>query len=431
MQHDLNNILIELIFVFSHFLLFVVNFRILYHKIMHPAVLFSLLWFVVLLCHFIFSFTLLDELPPLNISTYFIFLVGVFSFSFGSFIQAVYWQKKNHVQNKIHSEVNISDNQVSLNLRFILLAIIVVGLPFFIIESYKIFIASNIENFFIGLRTELIYGDKDLGPLKYLFPFSFVVYAINLQSFLKEKNAKNKILFIISFLSTGIYAIFTTGRLLFLLVLVGYAGINFIYNANFSLKKLSRLLLIFLVIFILFGIVYGKGGTLETTAKENVTPAAQSTAIYMVASLNALDWDMHHQFEINYNGNNSLRFFMKIGEQLNLISNVKINDLLSPFIFVPYLTNVYTVYSPYIKDFGEFYAWLMIALFGLIHTFLYNEAVVTKHLRYALYYSIMLFPLMTSFFADQYLTLTSFWFQIAFFIESIIFLNKFFIKKTW
>ena len=117
---------------------------------------------------------------------------------------------------------------------------------------------------------------------------------------------------------------------------------------------------------------------------------------------------------------------MKIGEQLNLISNVKINDLLTPFVFVPYLTNVYTFYSPYIKDFGKAYSWLMITLFGLIHTFLYNKATTTKNLGYSIYYSIMLFPLMISFFADQYLTLTSSRLQIAFFIEGIIFLNKIF-----
>jgi oligosaccharide repeat unit polymerase len=354
----------------------------------------------------------------------------VLAFSFGSFIQTVYWQKQEIFKNKITYIPHIYENQISIILRFILLVIILIGLPFFLEASYKIFISSNVENFFIGLRTELIYGDKDIGPLKYLFPFSFVVFAINLQSFVKEKNLKNKILFITSFLATIVYAVFSTGRLLFLLVLVVYVGINFLYNKNFSFKKLSKLIIIFMTIFICLGIVYSKGGSLENTAKENITPAVQSTAIYIVAPLNALDWEMHHQFTVNYNGNNSFRFFVKIGEQLNLISNAKVNELLTPFIFVPYLTNVYTFYRPYIKDFGRVYSWFMIALFGLIHTFLYNKAIATKNLRYSLYYSIMLFPLMISFFADQYLALTSFWLQIAFFIEGIIFLNKYFIIEN-
>jgi oligosaccharide repeat unit polymerase len=399
-------------------------------KFMNPAVLFSFLWFVILLLHFIFSFTLLNELLPLSISTYFIFFIGVLAFSFGSFIQTVYWQKEKIVKNNIEYIPNIYENQVSIILRFILLVIIVIGLPFFLEASYKIFIASNVENFFIGLRTELIYGEEDIGPLKYLFPFSFIVYAINLQSFLKERNQKNRILFITSFLVAITYAIFTTGRIIFLAVLVVYMGMNFIYNTNFSVKKLFLPIIIFMLIFISFGIVYGKGGSLEDSTKENIGPAAQTTAIYMVASLNALDFDMHHQFKVYYDGNNSLRFFIKIGKTLNLIPNSKVNDLLTPFVYVPYPTNVYTFYSPYIKDFGRFYSWLMIALFGLIHTFLYNKAISTKSLRYSLYYSIMLFPLMISFFADQYLSLTSFWLQMFFFIEGVIFLNKFFIKTN-
>jgi len=406
-----------------------VNFKIIQREIMHPAVLFSLLWCVVLLLHFVFSFTLLDELPPLSLSTYFIFFIGVAAFSFGSFIQTVFWQKKNIFKIKNCPITPVYENKISLFLRFILLGIIVIGLPFFLEASYKVFIASNVENFFIGLRSELVYGDVDIGLLKYLLPLSFVVYAINLQFFLKGKSQKNGVLFIISFIVTITYAIFTTGRIIFLAVLVVYMGMSFIYNKNFSLKKLFLPIIIFMAVFISFGIVYGKGGNMDTSVKENIRPVAQSTAIYMVASLNALDLDIHNQFRVNYNGNNSLRFFIKIGKSLNLIPNSKVNDLLTPFIYVPYPTNVYTFYSPYIQDFGKFYSWFMIALFGLIHTFLYNKAITTKSLRYSFYYSIMLFPLLISFFADQYLTITSFWIQISFFIEGIIFLNKFFVKE--
>jgi len=426
MQFGLNNIIIELIFIFSHFFLFVTNFKIAKGKIMHPATLFSLLWLTVLLLHFVFSFTLLNELPPLSISTYFIFFIGVIAFSFGSFIQTVYWQKNNK-PDRIYK---LSDDEISQVLRYIFSIIIIVGLPFFLLASYRIFLASNVENFFIGLRTELIYGDKDIGPLKYLFPFSLVVYAANLKSFLVNKKQSNRVLFLISLFVTIIYAILNTGRLSFLLVLVIYIGMNFIYKKDFSLKKLASPVLIFLAVFIAFGIVYGKGGNIETSAKENITPAAQTTAVYMVASLNALDWDLHHQFRVNYDGNNSLRFFVKLGKQLDLISNAEVNTLLTPFVFVPYGTNVYTFYSTYIKDFGKFYSWFMIALFGLIHTFLYNKAITRKRFRYSLYYSIMLFPLLISFFADQYLTLTSLWLQMIFLIEGVIFLNKFFTKEN-
>jgi oligosaccharide repeat unit polymerase len=398
---------------------------------MQPAVLFSLLWFVVLLLHFIFSFTLLDELPPLSLSTYLIFFIGAVTFSLGSFIQTVYWQKNFEKKDKLGRIPKVFDDEISPILRCIFLTICAVALPFFLMASYKIFVASNIENFFIGLRTQLVYGDEDIGSLKYLFPFALVVYAINLKSFLVDRNKSNKLLFLISLLTTIIYAVFNTGRLSFLFVLVIYIGMSFIYKKDLLLKKLVLPIIIFMAVFISLGIVYGKGGNVDISAKENIASATQSTAIYMVASLNALDWDLNHQFTINYNGDNSLRFFLKLGEQLNLISNVKVNNLLTPFVLVPYVTNVYTFYSPYIKDFGKFYSWFMIGLFGLIHTFLYNKAVATKSLKYSLYYSLMLFPLIISFFADQYLTITSLWFQMIFLIEGVIFINKFFVIKKW
>ena len=398
---------------------------------MQPAVLFSLLWFVVLLLHFIFSFTLLDELPPLSLSTYLIFFIGAVTFSLGSFIQTVYWQKNFEKKDKLGRIPKVFDDEISPILRCIFLTICAVALPFFLMASYKIFVASNIENFFIGLRTQLVYGDEDIGSLKYLFPFALVVYAINLKSFLVDRNKSNKLLFLISLLTTIIYAVFNTGRLSFLFVLVIYIGMSFIYKKDLLLKKLVLPIIIFMAVFISLGIVYGKGGNVDISAKENIASATQSTAIYMVASLNALDWDLNHQSTVNYNGDNSLRFFLKLGEQLNLISNVKVNNLLTPFVLVPYVTNVYTFYSPYIKDFGKFYSWFMIGLFGLIHTFLYNKAVATKSLKYSLYYSLMLFPLIISFFADQYLTITSLWFQMIFLIEGVIFINKFFVIKKW
>lgn len=430
-MHSLDNILTELIFILLHFLLFVVNYQIMKKRIMHPAVLFSLLWFIILLLHFSFSFTLLDELFPISISTYLIFFIGVLSFSFGSFIQTVIRQKKESSKNQIKVIADISENKISLTLRFILLAIIIIGLPFYIQAAYRVFIASNLDNFFVGLRTELSYGDEDIGPLKYLVSFSFTVFALNLYVFFKEKNKINTILLIVNFLITLTYAIFTTGRGLFFMSLTLYIGMAYLFDTSFSIKKILRLMVVFLILFMGIGILYGKGGDTESSASENIKPAAQTTALYLVTSLDALDLETSHQLKINYAGNNSLRFFTKIGEQLNLIPNLKASELVQEFVFVPYPTNVYTFYSPYIKDFGKFYAWFMIALFGFLHTFLYNKALATKNIRYSLYYSFMLFPLLMSFFQDQYLSLFSTWLQIVVYIEGFIVLNKFFISKKW
>lgn len=398
---------------------------------MQPSVLFSLLWFVILSLHFIFKFTLLDELYPLHFETFIIIFVGTLSFSFGSLVITVIKQKKESREFTKSSEPVKSMQTINLTFRYILLVLIIIGLPFYIQAAYRLFIASNIENFFVGLRTELTYGDEDIGPLKYLVSFSFVVYAINLYAYLKDKNTINRILLIACLLSTITYAIFSTGRTFFFMILIIYFGMDYLHNKKFSIKRYSWYIVIFIILFSLGGIIYGKGGDVNSTVKENIYPAVQTTAIYLGTSLNALDYKLNHNLEINNNGDNSLRFFIKLGITLNLISNVKEKPILQEFVFIPYATNVYTFYSPYIEDFGKFYAWFMIGIFGILQTILYNKAIVTKNIRYSLYFSFLLFPLLLSFFQDQYMSLFSAWLQIVFYTEILILMNKFFISKKW
>ena len=317
-----------------------------------------------------------------------------------------------------------------MTLPYLFTGVIAIGLPFYILASYKLFLASNIDNFFIGLRTQLVYGDEDIGIVKYLVSLSFIVFAINLYAFFKNKNKVNTILIIITSLITLTYIVFITGRGFFLIMLALYLGIAYLHNRQFSLKKVLRLFAIFMIVFIAFGVLYGKAGNAENSITENVKPASQATAVYLVSGLNALDWERNHQPQINYTGDNSLRLFIKIGQQLNLIENAHVVKLEGPFVFVPYPTNVYTVYSPYIKDFGVFYAWFMVGLFGFLHSWLYNKAIATRNFRYSLYYSFLLFPLLMSFFMDFYLTIFSTWIQIVFFTELFIFLNEVFKNKN-
>ncbi|MEO7834648.1 MAG: hypothetical protein ABIR50_04965, partial [Ginsengibacter sp.] len=153
---------------------------------MHPAVLFSLVWCIILALHLFFSFTLLNELFPLTLSTYIIFFMGALAFSFGAFIETAIAEKVEVKRKAINNISNTSQTGINVSLRCLLLAIIVIGLPFYIQAAYRVFLASNIDSFFAGLRTELSYGSEDIGWTKYLVSFSFVVFAINLYSFFKE-----------------------------------------------------------------------------------------------------------------------------------------------------------------------------------------------------------------------------------------------------
>ena len=91
---------------------------------------------------------------------------------------------------------------------------------------------------------------------------------------------------------------------------------------------------------------------------------------------------------------------------------------------MPYPTNVYTYYSLYIRDFGPFYAWILLAVFGFLHTAIHNKALRSTNVRFIFYYAFLLYPLLMSFFGDQYFSLISTWIQIAVFIELFLFINS-------
>lgn len=416
--------IIEFIFIFLHFLVFATNYALMKRKLMQPGVLFSFLWFIILLFHFIFRHTLLNDLEALRISTYVILFMGVVFFSFGSFLQTTIWQK-NQMRNQV---IQYDDITISLFLRYFLIAVILIALPFYIIASYKLFIISQVESFFIGLRTELLYGEEDIGSWRYVGTLSYIVFAVNLIAFYKKRSKINTLLLATSLISGIAYGVLATGRLFYFMLLAIYAGISFIFNKNFSLKRMSRLMAIFIVFFIFMGIIYGKGGDTESSLKQNLEPAAKITAVYMIASLNAMDYDLNHQFSVSYSGENSLRFFTKLARQLHIMPNVNVADILQEFVLIPYPTNVYTIYDKYIRDFGKFYAWFMVFIYGFLHSYLYNKALASKQIRFGLYYAVMLFPLLISFFDDQYISLTSMWLQIIIYIEIIVRINLYLIS---
>src|SRR6185437_8313348 len=385
-MNELNNILIELIFILLHFFLFLFNYTIFKKRLFSPPVLFSLVWLVILFLHFVFRFTILSQLFPLHLETFLVLFFGTVSFSLGSFLVASSFEK-NNPENNIQVSSKHSSLQISLLLRIIFLAIVIIGLPFYIQAAYRVFLASNVDSFFVGLRIELSYGDEDIGITKYLTFLSFFVFAINYYVLLSQKNNLNKWLVAISFIIALTYSVFATGRTYYFIILSLYLGIKYLNTKRFSIKKYIWPFLVFTLIFILVGIVYNKGGNKENTLKENLHSTSEITAVYLVSSLNALDLELGKNVKAKYPGENTLLFFIKVLHSFGFITNTKEGTLVSEFVFVPYPTNVFTIYSPYIKDFGKLYAWIMIGLFGALHTWIFYKALKKKNIRYTLYFS--------------------------------------------
>lgn len=92
-------------------------------------------------------------------------------------------------------------------------------------------------------------------------------------------------------------------------------------------------------------------------------------------------------------------------------ASVAVPDLMQPFIKVPAEINVYTVFSPYYRDFGLSGIALFMLLLGGLHGWVYrqlksgNPVIVVAN-------ALLFYALLMQFFQDQYFGLMSQWIQI-------------------
>lgn len=414
---DFENQMIELLFVVLHLFVFLTNLKLHGRNIFHPATLFSLVWLGVQGLHLLFGISILNKLYPMSIESLVLFLGGSILFSLGGFLINPPEKKAQGVFEQFKNEFTYSGQPLP---RLLFTGIVFFGLPFYIWATYQIFLSSQLDSFFVALRTEISYNEQDIGPVKYLSSISSVCVAFNYYVSQKEKNKINRILLFISIFSNIGYSIFSTARTSILILLTLILGVNIILRKKIKKKFLAIGFSLFFLVFMSIGLLYGKGGSVDESISENLNSSAEYTGVYVVGGLNALDNQLKNNINPNYTGELTLQFFSKIKKLMGIESGEKIKGLIQEFTFIPYATNVYTLYFPYLKDFGFFVTAFIIIFLGALHTLVYEKGVLYGSFRYGMYFSFSLYPLFMSVFNEQYMTLLSTWIQTVFFIELFI-----------
>jgi oligosaccharide repeat unit polymerase len=414
------DIMVEIIFISLHFIIFLASFYLLGKRISQPAVLFAFIWFLIIAAHLVFKAAVLERMTTPSVETYLIFLIGNMTFSFGSILVNQY-----HVPKFLTVQVAPAPQEpINASLRIFFTLFLLAALPFYIKKAFDIFIASQLDEFFIGLKHEISYGEASFGAFAYLVQLSYVVLGINFHAWYSKKSKRNLSILLCSLSLTLVYAIFFSGRLNLFMILCIYFGITFFSGQKIPLRKIAMPAFFFFLLFFIAGVVYKKGGDIDNSFTENLRLGTQSLGLYLVVPLDGIDFDLAHHVSQKTEGERTLRFFIKVAKATGIAPNFKPRRIVQEFVFTPYPTNVYTFYSSYIWDFGKIYAWLMLFIYSIVHTYLYNVSLLTRKLRTILYYSFLLFPLMLSFFDDMYVTLFSFWLQIFLFTEMILFADK-------
>lgn len=394
--------MIEIVIVF-HVYLLLLNLKLI-KNFASPTFLYTFLWFCVLLTHYLVTkFNIISLNSPSNEILLF-FLIGTIFFNAGGFLSVLVAHKSHPRQHKR----KFIRTQPFLDNFMLIIPILLLPVVYF--QSVDTAHNSGFNNLFMGLRYQKNYGDESLGLLEYLTVWAifdatwrYLLYKQSVSVWLQKSKM------IVSFFVAFAYAILSTGKTFPFLIVITFVGLKSLVN-EVKIRQSIIFVSSLLVIFFLSSLFLEKGARLNNDFVENLILVNQTLLNYLLGPQIALD-SVFQNSTVYDLGFNSFRFFFAFFYKTG-ISDIEPVSLVQSFIFVPFPTNAYTFYYPYLLDFGVVFAYLTLFAFGFIHTksFLYARE---GSLIYSYIYALMLYPLFMSFFQDQYLSLLSMWLQFA------------------
>src|SRR5216684_3512732 len=365
----------------------IANYRT-FRDLRYPPFILSALWLGVMTVYYLSPITM----HPVSLVTASIFVAAVVSFTFGGQLALAL---ENDMEIRTVPGKPLQLHPAHPRVKKMLLLATVCFLPALVYKAGELAELSGIDNLFVGLRVEVLSEDSPgygvIGNASILSFLTTFLYSVELR-----KTRWEKLQYFLSVIVSFIYAVLITGRTPFFLIIVVLLGIAAM-ERRFTGKKLAAGVLAFLLSFGIFGLVLGKGGSLDASWSENSSSMGQSLVIYTVGPLSAFDRLVGQDPMLSY-GKNSF------AGVLNVFYRLSGHTQISPIpeeVNVPFPINAYTGLRPVYLDFGILGVILAFAFIGAASTYFYVRAAGGDKF-YILCYSLSLFPLLYVTFSDQY-----------------------------
>jgi oligosaccharide repeat unit polymerase len=377
----------------------------------YPPVLFSGLWFLICLFHWLAYQGKVLNIYPLSLETLLVFTTGVIFFSVGSFLAL--WL--HQMPRKNSRPVHMPSITHYLN---ILLILSIIGLPFFFQRINELASTVAVDNFFAATRYAISQtdGDETLGIWKYFVIISVVSFV--LRSYYRSKTSA--VGFWLSFALAIAYMLLFTGRTLAFMILTSFLGLALL-RPTFSIRQILIFSISGLSIFIGGASLLNKTGGSDFGSSDFFTSISEIFVVYLLGSLPAFSGFLRELQEPTY-GQELFRTVYVILYKVGITTQPPA-DLIKEFTNVPFSTNVYTIFQPYIQDFGYFGLVFMIFI-GYLNGYVYVGAFKRDQEFMRVLYCLLMYPIFMSFFQDQYFSLLSMWVQILVILSPLLFLKQ-------
>lgn len=334
---------------------------------LYPPALFSFIW-----CGFIVTLALSKNIfYPVSLETGYLYFLGAFSLSLGGGATLFFYRPKysNFEADTYHL---FSRKAIKW-----FIGILIIGFPFFLNNRQQISAASGIQDFWIGLRYQLLIN-AEVAQNGISIVDNLVTLAIltSLVSFYEgDKLGKTNAMLYSSMVIGLAYNLLNGTRSGMISLLLSVSGIYFIKNSKISIRKLIYLFIGLGGIFSLIAYLVKKGSVdVEASLFDNLGAIVDNFLLYFMGGLVGLDTIIQNPNEILANWHIS-RFFLetanKLGASFDIPSLHCENITVSPTLGQ---TNVYTIYFAYFPDFGWYGTALIMFILGAVFTFIYMRA---------------------------------------------------------
>lgn len=360
---------------------------------LHPGVMLPGLWSIVGAAYL----ALPHEMHPLRLETVLLLNAAVLAFVVASLAVATAPPPDRSAVLR------------STTVREVLFWLALLGLPAFMWRALAIAeSAAFTESMLINLRIALTGEFDDVqtyGVLAYLIPVSFTSTLVELASSRQRLFERRGWIALIVALS---YAVLATGRTFLFVLLIALAFVALVQ------RRMRPASMLWVGMVMLGGAFFGLGWLFNKIGEDSpniyALGALDALSLYLLGSLAALDHVLAQPGTSLDWGLNTFRSVMAVLDAAGF--DVKVVPLVKEYVFVPEATNVYTVFLPYLRDFGSVGAVLFMALFGWMHARLYRSA-KSQDPRMVILYALSVYPLLMQFFQDQYFSLLTTWVVFA------------------
>lgn len=369
----------------------------------HPGAVHGALWLVISLGYLFFQ----SELSYLSPQVLAALVLGVVAFSIGIGAGAHFASLKTQSPEAIGH----------VPLPAIIVVISAIGLAMMIFQAIEYvrpwastYTRSDGTIVFVGpvswlhlLRFELVANHKGaLGIGSYVLNFCFAGAAYLILYFRRVRPT----LWLWPALALALaFAVVSTGRTFILLL--GCIVLGAAMPTNSRRKHMVAATAIFLAPGLFFLLPWMQGRFFF------VDKALVASALsYFLMPIAAFDHLVNSDLPATWGG---LTFRTPLAVLRALGASVQVPDLLQPFVKVPAETNVYTVFSPYYRDFGLVGIAFFMFLLGSLHGWVFRQLKAGLPII-VVANALLFYALLMQFFQDQYFSLMSQWIQILFWI---------------